>query len=262
PGFFIDRNYAVIGARQDHHVFALYSTFSTPISQAVKFENTLGFTRDNQISVRSFPHEFEEDTAGAEGVLLKPQETTVYHDAHVIEEFAAAGKHRLVGGVALTWGRTTADGHGFDFEFTTGENPVIPNLGDIPFGDNRNFNDRRTFVGIYVNDEWTPIPQLTFSGGARFDHVSEKLHVFQQQIGTPEPDIVDDSRSDGQWSGGIGAVSRAFDSQTGPVNAIHIYGNAKGNFKPAAPNLSEAESAKILDPERTRSQELGVKTRW
>src|SRR5262245_36422326 len=76
PGFFIDRNYAVIGARQDHHVFALYSTFSTPISQVVKFENTLGFTRDNQISVRSFPHEFEEDTAGAEGVLLKPQETT------------------------------------------------------------------------------------------------------------------------------------------------------------------------------------------
>src|SRR5262249_28336546 len=139
---------------------------------------------------------------------------------------------------------------------------VVPKLSDIPPGDNRNFNDRRTFFGLYINDEWTPIPSLTFAGGARYDRVSEKLHVFQQEIGTPSPDIVDDSKSGGQFSGGVSALYRLVDSPSGPANNVNVYVSARSAFKPAAPNLSEAESAKILDPERTRSLETGVKTRW
>src|SRR5262249_48912950 len=42
---------------------------------------------------------------------------------------------------------------------------------------------------------------------------------------------------------------------------VNFYVSAKSAFKPAAPNLTEAESARILDPERTRSGEIGVKTR-
>ena len=33
-------------------------------------------------------------------------------------------------------------------------------------------------------------------------------------------------------------------------------------FKPAAPNLAEAEAAEILEPEHTTSFEVGVKSRW
>jgi iron complex outermembrane recepter protein len=262
PGFEVDRNYAVDGARQDHRVWALSSALSLPISAGLRFENTLGAARDDQISVRSFPGASDGVTAEAEGVLLKPRETTLFDDARIVSEFAAAGKHRVVGGAAVTWGRTTADGHGFDFDLTLGPHPVVPKLEDIPFGDNRNFNDRRTFVGFYVNDEWTPIRSLTFTGGARYDSVSETLHVFQQEIGTPTPDIVDDSRHDGQFSGGVSALFRAVEASSGPVNAVNFYVSARSAFKPAAPNLSEAESAKILDPERTRSGEVGVKTRW
>ena len=262
PGFQVDRNYAVDGARLDHRVWSLASTLSLPISAGLRFENTLGAARDDQISVRSFPGASDGVTAEAAGVLLKPRETTVFDDARLVAEFAAAGKHRLVGGAAVTWGRTTADGHGFDFDLTLGPSPIVPKLENIPFGDNRSFNDRRTFVGFYANDEWTPIPSLTFTGGARYDSASETLHVFQQEIGTPQPDIVDDSRRDGQFSGGVSALFRAVEASSGPVNAVNFYVSAKSAFKPAAPNLSEAESAKILDPERTRSGEVGVKTRW
>ncbi len=261
PGFEIDRNYAVDGARQDHRVWSLASTLSLPISSGLRFENTLGAARDDQISVRSFPGESDGETASAEGVTLKPRETTLFDDARIVAEFDGGGKHRLVGGAALTWGRTTADGHGFDFDLTLGSHPVVPKLEDIAFGDNRNFNDRRTFVGVYANDEWTPIPRLTVAGGARYDSASESLHVFQQEIGTPTPDIVDDSHRDGQFSGGVSALFRAVEAPSGPVNAVNFYAAARSAFKPAAPNLSEAESAKILDPERTRSGEVGVKTR-
>src|SRR5207249_6554346 len=252
PGFFIDRNYAVDGARLDHRVYSLFSNLSVPLAGAVKLENTLGLSRDDQISVRSFIGESDGTSASAEGVSLKPRETAVFDDARLVADFAAAGKHRLVGGVALTWGRTTAAGHGFDFDLTLGPAPVVPKLEDIPPGDNRNFTDRRTFVGLYVNDEWTPIPSLTFTGGARYDNTSESLHVFQQEIGDPEADTVDDSRHDGQFSGGVSALFRAFQAASGPVNAVNVYVSARSAFKPAAPNLSEAESARILEPERTR----------
>jgi outer membrane receptor protein involved in Fe transport len=262
PGFEIDRNYAVDGARLDHRVYSLFSNLSVPLSRIWRFENTLGLSHDDQISVRSFIDSSDGKTAQATGVSLKPLENTVYDDARAVAEFEAAGKHRLVGGAAITWGRTTADGHGFDFELHLGPPPVVPALGDIPPGDNRSFRDERTFFGLYVNDEWTPIPSLTFTGGARYDNVSETLHVFQQEIGTPSPDIVDDSKHDGQWSGGLSALFRAVDFPSGTVNAVNLYVSARSAFKPAAPNLSEAESAKILEPERTRSGELGVKTRW
>src|SRR5262249_19888986 len=43
--------------------------------------------------------------------------------------------------------------------------------------------------------------------------------------------------------------------------AINVYGSVRRAFKPAAPNLAEAEAAEILEPERTTSYEIGIKTR-
>jgi len=43
---------------------------------------------------------------------------------------------------------------------------------------------------------------------------------------------------------------------------MSLYGAARRNFKPAAPNLTEAENAEILDPETTNTQEAGLKTLW
>src|SRR5207244_560642 len=91
----------------------------------------------------------------------------------------------------------------------------VPKLEDIPPGDNRNFTDRRTFAGVYVNDEWTPTPRLTFTLGARYDSTSESLHVFQQEIGDPNFDTVDDSRRDGQFSGGVSSLFPMIFENTG-----------------------------------------------
>ena len=200
PGFRIDRNYEVGGARLDHHYWALTSQYQRPLSSALLLENSLGVTRDDQISIRSFVDAVEGNTATAAGVSLKPHETDVYDDLHLVASFEAAGRHRVVGGAALTWGRTTAEGTGFDIDLQI-DPVVVPPFAQTPTGDNRSFVDRRTFVGFYVNDEWTPIRALTITGGARFDSVSEKLFAQGQEVGAPEPDISRDSRSDGQWSG-------------------------------------------------------------
>ncbi|MEO8191618.1 MAG: TonB-dependent receptor, partial [Acidobacteriota bacterium] len=261
PGFRIDRNYGVEGGRLDHRVYSLRTHFTKPLSSALSLENAFGVTRDDQTSIRSFVAEVDGNTAGAAGVSLKPRETVFYDDLHLTALFEGAGRHRLVGGAALTWGRTTATGTGFDIELQI--DPVeVPRFSDTPTGDNRSFVDRRTFLGFYVNDEWTPVSFLTVTGGARFDSVSERLFAQGQEVGSPEPDVTRDSRSDGKWSGGLSALARVVSDRPGMVNSIHFYVAAKSAFKPAAPNLTEAENARILDPERTRSGELGLKTRW
>ncbi|HET9794637.1 MAG TPA: TonB-dependent receptor [Thermoanaerobaculia bacterium] len=263
PGFRVDRNYAVDGARLDHRVFSVTTGFDRPLSTAVALVNTLSFAHDDQISVRSFvdPGSVENGAVASSGVSLKPTEEDVYEDLHFLGNFSAAGSHRLVAGAALTWGRTVATGTGFDF--TVGLDPIaVPGLGDVPAGDHRSFNDRRTFFGIYANDEWNPLPWLEITAGARHDWVSEDLFAKAQEFDAPEPTASRDARSDAQWSGGISGLFRLIGDRGGSVNEANLYVAAKSSFKPAAPNLTEAESARILEPERTRSGEVGVKTRW
>jgi len=260
-GFRIDRNYEVKGARIDHHVYSLTTHWQQPLSASALLENVLGITRDNQISIRSFIDGVEGNEATAAGVALKPQETDVSNDLHVTTRFSAAGVHRLVAGAALTWGRTTAKGTGFDIDLQV--DPVeVPTFADTPAGDHRSFVDRRTFFGVYVNDEWTPVRFLTLTGGARYDRVSERLFAMGQEVGAPNADVSRDSRSDGQWSGSLSALGRLVEDRSAALNDANLYVSAKSAFKPAAPNLTEAENATILKPERTRSGEVGLKTRW
>src|ERR1017187_7181382 len=260
PGFEIDRNYAIGGGRLDHRVYSLTSTISQPLSKTVRLENTLGLARDEQIAVRSFINDIDGNTATADGTSLRPIETSVFDDLRLV---VTSASNRLVAGAALTWGRTTVSGTGFDLPLTTGPNPVVPSVDDLPIGDNRSAEDRRTFLGFYANDEWTPWRFLTLTLGARYDRTSQPLSTVGQEVGAPAPDVASDSRTDGKWSGGVAALFRIVGRpQASVLNALNVYVSAKSNFKPAAPNLLEAEAAQILEPERTRSGEIGLKSRW
>ncbi|MGZ5430433.1 MAG: TonB-dependent receptor [Thermoanaerobaculia bacterium] len=263
PGFEIDRNYAIGGGRLDHRIYSLASTVSQPLSSSVRLENTLGLTRDEQIAVRSFIVGSDGTTATATGTSVRPLETTLFDDARIVSDFTAGGHQRFVAGIAYTSGKTTLEGTGFDFSLLTGPHPVVPTLDQVPVGDHRSAEDSRTFWGFYLNDEWTPFRALTLTFGARYDRTSESLDATVAEVGAPAPDIASDSRTDGAWSGGVAALVRLVDKPKASVlNALNVYGSAKSNFKPAAPNILEAESARILEPERARSGEIGLKTRW
>src|SRR6185436_19094773 len=139
------------------------------------------------------------------------------------------------------------------FDQLLSQYPSIPSVDQIPVGDHRSFEDRRTFFGVYAHDAWTPVWRSTLSGGLRYDATSEKLHAQAQEVGDPVLEAVDDSRSDGELSGDVSLVFRAIPEGGPKVQAANLYGTWKSAFKPAAPNLTEAEGAEILEPERTNS---------
>ncbi len=257
--FAVDRNYAVRGAKLEHRVFGAITQADFPLAHGVKLQNTLSFTQDHQTSIRSFLGAVTGGTVASEGVSIEPKESSFYEDAHLVLNLHAAGQHELIGGGALTWGRTKARGIGFDFDQSLAGYPDIPSLGQIPVGDHRSFNDRRTFAGAYLHDDWTPVERLTLGGGGRYDDVSEKLSASGEEVGGPLV-LTSDSKTSRAWSGDASVLVR-----TAPkldwLQAANWYVNYKSSFKPAAPNLTEAENAEILEPEWTHSVEGGFKGR-
>ena len=265
PGFEIDKNYAVQGARLDHHVFSANLGLEYPVREGMRVRNTFGIYTDSQISVRSFvePDAAVGNVVPSQGVNIRPKETAIFDELRYTTGFQAQGRHDLVAGGSVTYGKTTADGEGFDFDQTLGDASSIPDVGAIPPGDLRSFKDARTYLAVFARDEWTPVPMFTLSGGGHYDNTSETLHAQAQEQGPPlgPLEVSDDDRTEHAWTGDLSGLVRMLKQPLGELTTANLYANWKSAFKPAAPNLSEAESAEILDPEWTHSVEAGLKAR-
>ncbi|MEO7867315.1 MAG: TonB-dependent receptor, partial [Candidatus Eisenbacteria bacterium] len=261
PGFEIDRNYAVGGAEVKHQVFAGTSRFAWPLKPGHRIENTLAVTQDAQEFLRSFPGEIFGDTLNSAGLELEPKEISLYEDLRWIGDLEARGHHEMVAGASFTWGETKGEGREFDFDQLRSQYPSIPEASTISDGEQREFEDGRRFLGVYLHDAWTPMPRLTLEGGGRFDAVSEELETEADLPSGPVQ--VKDKRKDSDFSGDASALVRLVpESGVGPLHIANLYGSVRRAFKPAAPNLAEAEAAEILKPEHTTSFEVGVKSRW
>lgn len=260
PGFVIDRNYAMRGSQVEHQVFSGAWRLTWPVGTRHRFENTLAFTRDAQTTVRSFPGEVAGDTLESEGLALEPKETSLYEDARIVARFEGSGTHELVAGTALTFGETKGTGREFRFDQLLSDAASIPSVDQLTPLDERDFEDRRMFLGVYAHDAWTPVPRLTLEGGGRFDFTSEELETEADLPGGPVR--IKDSQDNSDVSGDLSALVRlvAAGSQ-GRLETVNLYASVRRGFKPAAPNLAEAEAAEILDPEHTTSWEAGIKSR-
>jgi outer membrane receptor protein involved in Fe transport len=260
PGFVIDRNYAVGGAEVKHQVIGGAARLTWPLREGHRIENTLSWTHDEQDFLRSFPGEIAGDTLNSEGLELEPKETSLYEDLRMVSRFRAGGDHELVAGGSVTWGETKGEGREFDFDQLMSAYPDIPDADAITDGEDREFEDRRTFFGVYLHDAWTPTYRLTLEGGGRFDATSEELETEADLPSGPTP--VHDEKEDSDFSGDLSALFRLLPPEgSGTLDVANLYASVRRSFKPAAPNLAEAEAAEILDPEHTTSWEVGLKTR-
>jgi iron complex outermembrane receptor protein len=257
-GFKIDRNYAIQGAEVKHQVFGGTLRSQMPLGEH-RIENTLGLTSDSQDYLRSFTREvIPPDTLVSTALELDPTETSLYEDLRLVAHFQGAGTHEAVFGTALTWGETKGEAHEFEFDQLMNLYPEIPATGDA--GETHDFEDRRTFFGVYAHDAWTPTWRVTLEGGARLDFASEELETEADIAGVPTK--VTDSREDNDVSGDLAALVRLLpEGGANRIQTMNLYGSVRRGFKPAAPNLAEAEAAVILEPEHTTSWEVGLKTR-
>jgi len=259
PGFAIDRNYAVGGSRFNHLLFGGTGTMRWPLDQDWRLEGTLGVSHYQQELVRSFVDvaTIRADSVDTDGSRIEPDYTTAYLDLHGVRNAQLSGSHELVGGVAVTYGKVKAEIEEFDAAFVFTPVPIVPDVIGITPAEGGEVEDRRTLIGAYLHDSWTPHARVTVGAGGRFDLASEELEGESETSPTP----TQDEREDSDWSGDVSLLARLIAPEAESGMVLNAYGNVRRNFKPAAPNITEPEGLEILEPERSTAWEVGLKFR-
>jgi len=144
----------------------------------------------------------------------------------------------------------------FEFEQVFSKYPIFPTANQATTKGTHDFEDHRRFLGrVNLHDAWNAHTRLTLEGGGRFDATSEGSRTEATARGG---EALKDEREDTDFSGDLSALLRCCRPRARTaVQAANLYASVRRAFKPAAPNLSEAEAAKILEPEHTTSWEIG-----
>ena len=125
-------------------------------------------------------------------------------------------------------------------------NPVLPTL-PLQIAGNPSANNQSTFkvASAYVQDLVSITPQWKALAGVRYDR-------FQQETQERLPGKPDLGRTDTAWSPRIGLVYQ-------PSSTWSYYASWSKSFQPSGETFALAASNAQLAPEKTTSQEVGVK---
>lgn len=125
-------------------------------------------------------------------------------------------------------------------------NPVLPTL-PLRIDGNPSADNRSVFkvASVYLQDLVTITPQWKALAGVRYDR-------FQQDTHERLPGRPDLGRTDTAWSPRVGLVYQ-------PSSAWSYYASWSKSFQPSGETFALAASNAQLAPEKTTSQEVGVK---
>jgi iron complex outermembrane receptor protein len=242
-------NLALRGSEIASRDFGFSTKYDHPLSASMTLTNVFGYTHRNRHLARSFVETVDGESLQGAGTDFRPRLNDVFED--LLLQWAPQ-RHHLVVGASVGYGSLKSNGRRFDFAHDL--SGPIPSIHDIPGGTGIHLSDRRTFAGIYAEDEWTPIGRITATGGVRYDRDIEH-RAFDDTEGNRSRQ----SRRDGAFSGRAAVVVRLLEQPTTSLQDanFHLVGNR--TFKPAAFNPTPQSDDGLLAPERSRSVEAGFK---
>ena len=206
---------------------------------------TLALTRSDYDIQRGFLTDLAASGPNAEGFRQDRGITDVYFDSHIVRKLSPA--LRLIAGIDHLYGNARASSELFDYSVSlNGQN--APNASGIAGDDFPRMRDRRNFSGVYVNSEWTPMPNLRVDIGARLNHTAESRSTDQDS----------DRRTKTRGSGAVGADWRLWSRDR---DSLALFADYRNTFKPAAIDFGPDSEPDILDPETAVSYEAGAKGR-
>lgn len=202
---------------------------------------TGSFSHSSQQQFRGFLTDVGDTADNATGYRENIDVNDVYADTHVA--WPARSHVRLVAGGDFLFGNGEAAGATFAYTapLDGATATVVPEPADL----NLDAEARRSFFGAYAMAEYTPVPRLTLSAGARLNATVERHGEG-------------DSVSHARLSGSAGAIYGLWERG---VDHVRAYASYRNTFKPAAFDFSLAENEGVLAPETAQSYEGGIKAR-
>lgn len=118
-------------------------------------------------------------------------------------------------------------------------------------------NDRREFLGQYVQADWEPDERWDVLAGFRFNETLEHQYSSDYHLGPPGSFVSESSSRDLiKPAGMLGASYKAWE-QDG--NEAVLYADYRNAFKPAAQDFGPDYQPTVLLPETAQSYEAGIK---
>jgi iron complex outermembrane recepter protein len=250
----LDANQNPIGSKVDEDRFALVAAYDRP-GGAGSWFTTLSYTHSHRTVGRGFLTAVSEDDPNANGFRQHLGLTDVYFDTHLALKLAS--HLQLVAGLDYLYG--DADQHSEDFDyFAALDGTRVPNLSDLVAAGHLTLADRRKFAGLYAQAEWTPSPRWTIQLGGRLNDTHEDLSVATLDVASGDTTSGSDSKPVTRGSGTAGVNWLAYQ---GPGGAVWAFADVRSTFKPAALDFGPDADAEILNPETSKSVEIGLKGR-
>jgi iron complex outermembrane receptor protein len=180
----------------------------------------------------------------------------LYFDTHVTNEMFE--NVTIIGGMDMLYGfARQASRNGNDAYTVPLNGSVVPPSTDvIPVNEINSVNDKRLFLGQYLQADWKPDDRWDVMAGLRLNETFE--HKFSSHL-PPPPEIFESQTANKNVvrpSETIGVSYRAW--QQGSNEAV-LYADFRDAFKPAAIDFGPDYTPDILNPETAQSYEVGVK---
>ncbi len=180
-----------------------------------------------------------------------------YVDTHITHEFAGLGS--LIVGADMLYGlgkQISLNGNS-GYQVPLDGSVLPPPTTKIPVDEIGTVNDKRVFVGQYVQLDLKFGDRVDLTGGLRLNETYE--HKISSDFTTPPPalDSAIAHRTDVRPTETIGLSYKAW--RRG-ADELALYADYRNAFKPSALDFGPDYTPDILLPETTQSYEVGLKS--
>jgi len=212
------------------------------------------FAHSDIIDIRAFLHPDLSGTADTQ--VQHRMINDLYADTHVANE--ALENVTFIGGMDMLYGFARQSSRNGNDAYTVPLNgSVVPPSTDvIPVNEIGTTNDKRLFLGQYLQADWKPDDRWDVMAGLRVNETFE--HKFSSDLDLTAPPLQSETANKNvvRPSETIGASYRAWQQES---DEAVLYADFRDAFKPASIDFGPDYTPDILNPETAQSYEVGVK---
>ena len=256
--FPLDSNVNPSNARQDQNRAQLSAALNRKFG-ATQWSTTLSLAHTDSTNVRGFLRtDFATDgvTANADGFNQTVGTTELYFNSFVAG--ARGANLEWIAGLDWQYGRGRQRSGNFEYAILP-DGSNAPDSATLHTDETTGTADVRNFGGLYGQLRWRVAPRTALTVGLRANHTRETRSTEFVDLTGPVPAPAvngNDSRSVSRLSGTAGLtvlLQRSAHAQ------LEAFADARDSYKPAAIDFGPAAETDILQPESSRSYELGLK---
>lgn len=248
----VDANFNPADARIDRNRSQLALGYKRDTAWG-EWSTRLSLSHSDITDIRAFLHPDLSGTADTQDQRRRIDDD--YLDTHLTHELGE--RLDLIVGADVLYGYATQSSlNGNDAYTVPLDGSVVPPpVTAIPVNEINTVRDRRTFLGQYVQLDWSPGERWDITAGLRLNETRESKYA--SHLAPPDPLASESNRRRVvRPTVSVGASHRLW--QDG-ADQLRVYADYRSAYKPAAIDFGPDYQPAVLLPETTQSYEAGLK---